>query len=198
MIYTYKTIDKISQGIFKDKGSKFIAIAIPVNCENDIKQKVKEIKSEYYDARHHCYAYILNPEADVYRANDDGEPTNTAGKPILSKINHYKLTNILIIVTRYFGGVLLGKGGLINAYGNAAEIAINNSNIIENKIYNNYKISFNYEIANDVFNFLKLNNIDQDSIKYNNENVEITFKIWNKYSENIIEKLLKISNIEIN
>ena len=113
---TYKTIAEVSEGIYRDKGSKFIAIAMPVESELEIKNKISEIKKQYFDARHHCYAYILGYNKEAYRINDDGEPSGTAGKPIHGQLLSKDLTNILVVVVRYFGGVKLGVSGLITAY----------------------------------------------------------------------------------
>ena len=120
----YLTISKPSEGLFKDRGSKFIAFAYPVSTEEEIKEIQEKLRSDYHDARHHCYAYMLGKDKNVFRANDDGEPSSTAGKPILGQIKSYDLTNILIIVIRYFGGTKLGVSGLINAYKTAADDSI--------------------------------------------------------------------------
>ena len=128
---TYKTIEKPSEGLFKDKGSKFISFAFPVDNEEEIKEIVQSIKKEHHSARHHCYAWRLGADQLLFRANDDGEPSSTAGKPILGQIQSFDLTNILIVVVRYFGGTLLGVSGLINAYRNAALDAINQAEIVE-------------------------------------------------------------------
>ncbi|PLX14682.1 MAG: YigZ family protein, partial [Marinilabiliales bacterium] len=126
----YLTISKPSEGLFKDRGSKFLAFAYPVSSEEEIKAFQEQLRSDYHDARHHCYAYMLGPKKENYRANDDGEPSSTAGKPILGQIRSFDLTNILIVVIRYFGGTKLGVGGLINAYKTAAEEALKNAKII--------------------------------------------------------------------
>ncbi|OFX54518.1 MAG: YigZ family protein, partial [Bacteroidetes bacterium GWA2_30_7] len=147
---TYLTIESQSEGLFKDKGSKFIAFAIPVCNEDEIKQHLESIRKKYYDARHHCYAYRLGLEGNIYRTNDDGEPSNTAGKPIYGQILSNELTNVLIIVVRYFGGILLGTGGLINAYKSASANAIANAKIIKKTEDTLLKIIFDYTITNDV------------------------------------------------
>lgn len=125
-----KTLATISEGIFKEKGSKFIAYALPVKNEEEIKAHLSKLKKEHHSARHHCYAYRLGETGQLWRANDDGEPSGTGGKPILGQLQSYELSNALIIVVRYFGGVLLGKGGLIHAYRNAAADAIQNNKLI--------------------------------------------------------------------
>jgi uncharacterized YigZ family protein len=151
----YKTIKKTSQGIFRDKGSKFIALAYPVNDQESVKSIIDGLRKEYHDARHHCYAYMLGYQREVWRINDDGEPSGTAGRPIIGQINSHVLTNILIVVIRYFGGTLLGVPGLINAYKTAAAEAINNAEIIECTVEDHYEITFPYSSMNDVMKILK-------------------------------------------
>ena len=151
----YKTITKTSQGLFKDKGSRFISYAIPVTSESEVKSHLAAFKKEYYDARHHCYAYRLGYEKLVYRANDDGEPSSTAGKPILGQIQSHDLTDVLIVVIRYFGGTLLGVGGLINAYKEAAIDALSNANIIEKVVKDYYSCSFDYADMNSIMRIVK-------------------------------------------
>ncbi len=160
---TYKTITDQSEGIYKDKGSKFIAIALPVVNENEVKQHLEEIRKKYYDARHHCYAYALSPTRDAFRINDDGEPSGTAGKPIYGQILSHELTNVLIVVVRYFGGVKLGVRGLINAYKAASMDALGNNTIIEKRIKEIYEVSFDYPLMNDVMKILKDHNLEQIS-----------------------------------
>ena len=128
---TYLTIKAFSQGLYKEKGSRFIAIAYPVSTQEEIKSILENIRKEHHSARHHCFAWMLGQNRDTFRVNDDGEPSGSAGKPILGQINSFSLTNILIVVVRYFGGKLLGVSGLINAYRSAAESALINAEIIE-------------------------------------------------------------------
>ncbi len=151
----YKTINQPSEGIYKEKGSKFIAYAYPVYDEEQIRGHIEHLKKTYYDARHHCYAWQLGVEKDHFRANDDGEPSGTAGKPIHGQILSHELTNILIVVVRYFGGIKLGTSGLIAAYKAAAADAIANAEIIEKTVQDYYEIHFNYEAMNDVMRILK-------------------------------------------
>lgn len=152
---TYKTISQAAEGLFKDKGSKFIAYAYPVYSEDEIKEIILSIKKEHYSARHHCYAWRLGHDKLQFRANDDGEPSSTAGKPILGQIQSFDLTNILIVVVRYFGGTLLGVSGLINAYRNAALDAINNATILEKIVEKRLIIEFDYGVMNDVMKIFK-------------------------------------------
>lgn len=157
----YYTIEKSSEGIFKDKGSKFYAFAYPVDNEEQIKEILNSIKKKYYDARHHCFAYMLGADKKKYRANDDGEPSSTAGKPVLGQIRSKNLTNILIIVVRYFGGTLLGVGGLINAYRNAAADSLANATVIKKTVKNTIAVRFNYEDMNAVMRIIKEENLEQ-------------------------------------
>ena len=156
----YKTIDKISEGIYKEKGSKFISYAYPVSTEEEIKTIITDIKKQYYDARHHCYAYMLGHERNTFRAVDDGEPSSTAGKPILGQILSKEITNVLIIVVRYFGGTKLGVGGLINAYKSAAADALDNNEIIEKTLDAYFKIEYDYLKMNDVMKLIKDEQLD--------------------------------------
>ena len=152
---TYKTISNPSEGLFKDKGSKFMAFAYPVSSEDEIKGIIQILKKEHYSARHHCYAWRLGHEKLLFRANDDGEPSSTAGKPILGQIQSFDLTNILIVVVRYFGGTLLGVSGLINAYKNAAHDAILQAEIVEKLVEKQLCIEFEYGVMNEVMKIFK-------------------------------------------
>ncbi len=155
----YKTIEVKSSGIFKDKGSKFYAYAYPVKNEDEIKAILQSLKKEHHSARHHCYAWRLGTEEKRDRSNDDGEPSSTAGKPILGQIQSFSLTNILIVVVRYFGGTLLGTSGLINAYKNAAMDALQHANIISKQIENTFELTFEYPLMNHVMQTLKQENL---------------------------------------
>jgi uncharacterized YigZ family protein len=151
----YKEIQTHSTGIYKEKGSKFIAYSYPVYSEDQVKEKLEEVRKIEYSARHYCYAYILNADKSSQRANDDGEPSSTAGKPILGQILSNDLTNILIVVVRYFGGVKLGITGLIRSYKTAAADAIANSTLITKTIKEQYEVSFKYPQMNDVMRLIK-------------------------------------------
>jgi uncharacterized YigZ family protein len=153
---TYKTItNDIGEGYYTEKRSKFLAFAHHVETVNEAIDIVKQYRKKYYDARHCCYAYMIGPERDVFRANDDGEPSSTAGKPILGQINSNELTNILIIVVRYYGGVNLGTGGLIVAYRTAAADAIAHSKIEERLVEEEVKYDFTYPMMNSVMRITK-------------------------------------------
>ena len=151
---SYKTIEKISEGYITERKSKFISYVIPVKTEDEVMTILEEYRKEYHNARHVCWAYMLGPMREDFRANDDGEPSGTAGRPILGQINSFELTDVLIIVVRYFGGTLLGTGGLIRAYKEAAEAAIENAEIVEKTIDDTFVLHFEYPLLNDVMRVL--------------------------------------------
>lgn len=151
----FKTIMAPVEGLYKEKGSRFIALAYPVSNEEEIKAIVTEVKDKYYDARHHCYAWCLGVDRTNFRTNDDGEPSSTAGKPILGQIQAHDLTNILIVVVRYFGGIKLGVSGLIQAYREATIDALRNAVFIEKTVNEQLRISFSYLVMNDVMKIIK-------------------------------------------
>lgn len=190
---TYKTIAKKTEGLFKDKGSRFIGLAYPVRSENEVKEIVAGLKKEYYDATHHCYAYYIGHiGTPAVRMNDDGEPSGTAGRPIYGQILSSDLKNILIVVIRYFGGTKLGVSGLINAYKETAKITIENADIIENAIRNVYTVEFDYSLMNLVMQVLKNDAVTIKENGYINNNALITFEIVRSYTEEIIGQLDKI------
>lgn len=193
---TYKTLNNPSTGIFKDRGSKFLAFAYPVNNEEQIKNILNTLRKEYSDARHHCYAYCLGVKKENFRSSDDGEPSGTAGKPILGQIYSFDLSNVLIVVIRYFGGILLGTGGLIQAYKNAAHDALNNSQIIEKTCDNIYELSFNYLVMNDVMKLLKDESIEQWDHNFDNDcRIKIAVRIAK--AEVLTERLSKINSLKL-
>ena len=166
---TYKTITALSEGIYTEKRSKFIAIAIPVRTLEEVKQHLEVYQKKYYDARHVCYAYMLGHERTNFRANDNGEPSGTAGKPILGQINSNELTDILIIVVRYFGGIKLGIPGLIRAYKTSTADALANAEIIEKIATRRYRIHFGYLNMNDVMKVMKDMGLEQKNQKFDME-----------------------------
>jgi len=187
----YKTCVDISEGLYKEKGSKFISFLYPVNSEDQIKDILKEINKKYYDARHRCFAYMLGPKKIVYRSSDDGEPSSTAGKPILGQILSKELTDVLIVVIRYFGGVKLGVSGLINAYKTAAASAIANNNIIEKTVDCRVKVSFTYSQMNEVMKIVK--DMDVDVEERNFEiSCEMILSIRQLYFEQLCQRLNNI------
>ena len=151
----YRTIKEKAEGTYSEKRSKFLAFAIPVSTVDEVKTLVAEYQKKYYDARHVCYAYMLGAERKEFRANDNGEPSGTAGKPILGQINSNELTNILIIVVRYFGGIKLGTSGLIVAYRLAVAEAIAAAEIIEKTVDEDVKVKFEYPMMNEVMKVVK-------------------------------------------
>lgn len=155
---TFRTIKNISKSIYTEKRSKFLAFAIPVESVEEVKAIVSEYQKEYYDARHVCYAYMIGAERLDFRANDNGEPSGTAGKPILGQINSNELTNILVIVVRYFGGIKLGTSGLIVAYRQAAADAIAEAEVIEKTVDEDISFIFEYPFLNDVMRIVKEEN----------------------------------------
>ena len=152
---TYKTIASLAEGIYTEKRSKFIAMALPVRTLDEIKEHLEKYQKQYYDARHVCYAYMLGYERKDFRANDNGEPSGTAGKPILGQINSNELTDILVVVVRYFGGIKLGTSGLIQAYKAAAAEAIAVAEVIEKTVDDEVEIAFEYPFMNDVMRIVK-------------------------------------------
>jgi uncharacterized YigZ family protein len=193
---TYLTIEHQTEALFKDKGSKFLAFAYPVENDQQIKEILNHLKKEHHTANHHCYAYRLGADKLNIRANDDGEPNNTAGKPILGQIQSNDLTNILIVVVRYFGGTLLGVSGLINAYKNSAAEVIKVSAIIEKQILFNYTIQFYFEQLNDVMKLLKQLDCKITQQQFDN-NCEISFSIRKANSEQCEEKLKKLEGLKL-
>ena len=159
-IDSYKTIIQASkEGLFKDRGSKFYGYAFPVTNEEEIKEKIELLKKQHYNARHWCYAWQLGKNYDHYRANDDGEPSNSAGMPIYGQLQSFNVTNILVVVVRYFGGTKLGVGGLIKAYKNGAKLALENSIIIRKTIDEVFLIKFEYPEMNTIMRIIKDENI---------------------------------------
>ncbi len=154
-VLSFQTIALPSQGIYKELGSKFLTFAYPVGTEEEIKDRIEELRKKYFDARHHCYAWVLGKEKKRYRVFDDGEPNHSAGDPILGQIKSKNLTNILIVVVRYFGGVKLGVGGLIQAYKTAAEDALNKAAILECEVTQSVRFSYSYESTAEVMRLVK-------------------------------------------
>ena len=158
---TYKTLAAPSEEtLFKEKNSKFFGYAFPVSNEDDVKAHLEAIRKQHHTARHWCYAYQLGTETITYRANDDGEPANTAGMPIYGQIQSFGVTNVLVIVVRYFGGIKLGVGGLISAYRASAQMSLEASDIVEKTIDMHYTLKFGYQVMNKVMRVIKEKNLD--------------------------------------
>ena len=166
---SYKSIASESRGLFKDNGSRFIAHAYPVETEEEVKEIVAALKKEYYDARHHVYAYRLGYLGDKFRANDDGEPSGSSGRPVLGQIDSNELSDILVVVVRYFGGIKLGIPGLIRAYKTATADAIANAEIVEKVACKRYKVHFGYMGMNSVMKVFKDMGLDQKNQQFDME-----------------------------
>ena len=166
---SYKSIASESRGLFKDNGSRFIAHAYPVETEEEVKEIVAALKKEYYDARHHVYAYRLGYLGDKFRANDDGEPSGSSGRPVLGQIDSNELSDILVVVVRYFGGIKLGIPGLIRAYKTATADAIANAEIVEKIACKRYKVHFGYMGMNSVMKVFKDMGLDQKNQQFDME-----------------------------
>lgn len=192
----YNEIKSPSTGLYKEKGSRFISYIFPVHCLEDVKVKLDYVKKIEHSANHQCYAFVLNPDKSAQKTNDDGEPSSTAGKPILGQILSNDLTNTLIIVVRYFGGVKLGISGLIRSYKTAAAEAINNSEKIIKIIKEYYEINFKYSLMNDIMRIVKEYNLEIINTDFQLEcklifavqrsNADMVKSAFNKYHEIII------------
>lgn len=191
---SYNTIESPSEGLYKEKGSKFIAYAYPVYTEEQIKERVAELKDKYYDARHHCFAWQLGVDGKRFRANDDGEPSGSAGKPIHGQIKSHELTNILVVIVRYFGGTKLGVPGLIRAYKEATIDAINNGTIIEKTVNDVYQVNFDYLVMNDMMRIVKeekLNLTKQDF----NLTCSVEFSLRQSEVAHVIGRIEKVESV---
>ncbi|MDF2447593.1 MAG: YigZ family protein [Bacteroidota bacterium] len=193
---TFLTIEQSAEIVFKEKGSKFFAFAFPVENENQIKERINHLKKNHPSANHHCYAYRLGADKLIFRANDDGEPNHTAGKPILGQIQSNDLTDVLIVVVRYFGGTLLGVSGLIQAYKTAAAEVIRECCIIEKQILHSYTVNFPFDQLNEVMKLFK--QMECKIIKQNfDSDCTINFRIRKANSEACEIKLRKITGIRL-
>lgn len=191
---TYRTISNPSEGIYTEKRSKFLAFAFPVRSVEEVKQRVAEYQKKYYDARHVCYAYMLGAERKEFRANDNGEPSGTAGKPILGQINSNELTDILIVVVRYFGGVKLGTSGLIVAYRLAAAEAIAAAEIVEKTVDEEVTFLFEYPMMNDVMRIVKEESPEIVAQGYDND-CSMTLRIRKDAMPRLRARLEKVSSL---
>ena len=193
---TYKSISAPSQGIYKDKGSKFLSFAFPVQTEEEVKPIIDSLKKEYYDARHHCYAYRIGQFGDIWRANDDGEPSGTAGKPILGQLLSNDITDCLIVVVRYFGGTKLGVSGLIQAYREAAADVLDSADVVERTVDTVVRVDFSYMVMNDVMRIIK-----DESPKVVEQTFDnlctVTLAIRQSKAEQLLGKLSKVSGATI-
>lgn len=193
---TYNILTAPSEGQYKEKGSKFIAWAIPVADEEEVKENLVAIKKKYYDARHHCYAYVLGTDKQNFRSNDDGEPSGSAGKPILNQIYSADITNVLVIVVRYFGGIKLGVSGLVNAYKTAAREAIQAAEKKTCTIDDTLDVYFTYPLMNDVMRVLKEENLQPFATKFEIECL-LTLHCRKSQTNQVLEKLKNIYGVSI-
>lgn len=192
----YKTIEQESTGYFKDKGSKFYAYAYPLKNEDEVKDIIVKLKKEHHSARHHCYAWRLGTEEIKTRANDDGEPSSTAGKPILGQLLSSEVTNILVVVVRYFGGTLLGVSGLINAYKSATIEALNNADIKTKLIENTFELKFEYPLLNPVMNTIKREALDIVTTDFQ-ESCKLIFSVRKSEAEKIFKLFSDLYGVTI-
>lgn len=193
---TYKTIEKLAEGTYSEKRSKFLAFAIPVHSLDEVKEHLKYYEKKYFDARHVCYAYMLGADRTNFRANDNGEPSGTAGRPILGQINSFGLTDILLLVVRYFGGIKLGTSGLIVAYKAAAQEALNAAVIIEKTVDAEVTFIFEYSFMNDVMRIVKEESPEIISQDFDN-NCRMTLRIRKSQFERLKERLQKVETLRI-
>ncbi len=191
---TYKTIAKLVEGTYSEKRSKFLAFAIPVRSLDEVKEYLKFYEKKYFDARHVCYAYMLGAERVDFRANDNGEPSGTAGKPILGQINSFGLTDVLIVVVRYFGGIKLGTSGLIVAYKAAAQDALNAAEIIEKTVDADISFLFEYPFMNDVMRIVKEESPEIVSQDFDNDCL-MTLRIRKSQFDRLKERLKKVETL---
>ena len=193
----YKTIDFPSEEVLlKEKNSKFFGYAFPVTSEEDVKENLERLRKEHFSARHWCYAYQIGTEKIQYRANDDGEPNNSAGMPIYGQIQSFEVTNVLVVVVRYFGGVKLGVGGLISAYKTAAQMALENATIVEKTINKHFIISFGYANMNKVMRIIKEKNLQIISQKMEMD-CEIEISIRKKNVQNLLDTFESLYEIKL-
>ena len=192
----YKTIKSQAEGIYKEKGSRFLSFAVPVQTADETKEIIRNFRKQYYDARHVCYAYMLGAERREWRANDDGEPSGTAGNPILGQINSKELTNILVVVVRYFGGILLGTGGLAAAYKKAAGDALSRAEIIEKTVVRQISVRFEYPLANEVMRAVK-DARAEISEQHFDSSCSLKLHIRRQDTELLISRLEKIQGVTV-
>lgn len=193
---TYKTIDHVSEGIFRDKSSKFIAYAYPIKAEAEVKELVAKLKLAHAKARHFCWALRLSTDRNVFKINDDGEPSGTAGRPILNTLLSADLTNVLIIVVRYFGGTLLGVPGLINAYKSATVEALKENKVIEKTVNDIYEISFGYMAMNQIMKIIKDEQLDVIAQNFDT-NCTIKFEVRKSSLNTVLGKFEKVEGTKI-
>ena len=193
---TYLTIKAAAEGVFRDRGSKFLAFAYPITSDAEIKDIITRLRAEHPKANHHCWAMRLGTDRSVFRINDDGEPSGTAGRPILNVLLSRDVTNVLVVVVRYFGGTLLGVPGLINAYKQAAMDALNNAAIIDKLVQDVYTLQFAHEQMNDVMRLVKENSLSVLSQQFDNL-CTLQISIRKTKVNEVLGKLEKLQGVKI-
>jgi len=191
----YRTIAAAAEGLFKDKGSKFIAYAYPITSESEVKGLIANLRTGHAKARHFCWAFRISPDRSIFRLNDDGEPSGTAGRPILNSLLSADLTNILVVVVRYFGGTLLGVPGLINAYKMSTQDALNNAVRIEKTVNDIYRISFPYLQMNEVMKVIKEDHIEVRAQKFD-EHCELQIEIRKSKLNQILARFENLDEVK--
>ena len=194
--YSYRTISVPAEGLYKEKGSKFIALAYPVESVKQCKDILGELKKEHYNARHHCYAYRINPADEQVRSNDDGEPSGTAGKPILNQIYSFELFNVMVVVIRYFGGTKLGVSGLINAYKTSARAALSNADIIIVHPAEEVELHFDHPLMNSVMRIIKEEKLKVNGQFYDKKYV-IKLTVKKSLLNRVALRLEKLRGVEL-
>ena len=194
---SYRSISGPAEGLFKDNGSRFISFAFPVETEDEVKSIVGDLKKKYHDARHHCYAYRLGYLGDRFRANDDGEPSSSAGRPILGQIDSKGLSDVLVVVVRYFGGIKLGVPGLIRAYKTSTAEALEKAGSVEKVAGKWFRVSFGYEAMNSVMKILKDMDLRQQGQDFGSE---CSLRTWVRLSaeNDFRSRMEKVENCHIN
>jgi len=188
MIISFQTISSSATAEYKEKGSKFIALAFPVSSEEEVKNRLAEVKKKYFDARHHCYGYILGADKSKFRAYDDGEPNHSAGDPILGQIRSKNLTNVLLVVVRYFGGTKLGVGGLVTAYKTASEEALNQAEIVQHQITQTVVFEFTYDVTPAVMKLVKEFDLKIIAQEFNEMSV-LKAEVLLSQKDNLVERV---------
>ncbi|MCU0432766.1 MAG: YigZ family protein [Bacteroidia bacterium] len=194
---TFKTIAAPAEGIFKDRGSRFLAFAFPVKNEDEIRTHLETLRKAHPGANHHCYAWRLGADKQRYRANDDGEPSGTAGRPILGQLQSFDLTDVVVIVVRYFGGTLLGAGGLVQAYKTAAAEALKVARIEERFVTENYELTFDYAAMNAVMKLLKDFDATQSAQQFE-LTCSLNFEVRRRDADALCEALKKVETVKVN
>ena len=193
---TYRTIEGVAEGLYKEKGSKFISLAYPVVSQEQVKEHLTNLRKQLHDARHQCYSYIIGHDGDQWRLNDDGEPSGTAGRPIHGQILSHNLTNVLVVVVRYFGGTKLGVSGLTNAYKEAANDALSNASIVTRTRTQTYRVSFSYADTNNVMRIINDEQITISNQQFDSEShLILQFRLSREQS--IIDRIERISSVTL-